>query len=341
MKKLILFGMALLLSFGFANAQLQSKGAHDDFASATEYSGITWSVNGGSTSQLSLTRAAGSMTIASTSGSNLYPFFEVDFGTTVDLKTNLAANITVTVQNTSSQLLFMDIKLLDTNNVQSEFEPNISDLAGTTWSDPQRIALNGFTLAGGQTKTITIDLSSVAANIGGLSGYDAGGAAGFYDCTGPSDCPQTAHLIDASVIKAVLFRVNFGNNNIDLSEGDGNYATETFISGASITRFVGSFKFTDFKIGTVTAATAVKNSMIDKTLSVYPTPASDVLNVSFDAAEGGNVSLSDVFGNTVLTASANAGVNKLVMNTAGLSTGIYLLNIVTEGGTVARKVIIN
>jgi hypothetical protein len=352
MKKLILSGTALLLSLCFAKAQgWETTGMHDTFDSVGFYKngpnleGVVWFSGDPS---LTLGRLGdGKMTVAAVSagGAGNYPLFGVncndanDNGTGTPFTMDLSsyADIKIDVKNVSSQLLFMDIKLVDINDVQSEFEPNVDDVVSTlTWADPNRKALNGFTLAANQRKTITIDLSSKAGKVGGLSGSDLGGPAGYYDCTGPSDCPQTAYLIDITKIKAILFRVNFGNNNIDLSEGDGVPTTETFISGGSIVPYTGTIEVYDFKIGTTTLATT--NAAIDRSLMVYPNPAKEQLNISFDAAEGANVTLSNVVGNKVYSTSTTAGSSNISVNTSELPSGMYILNVATENGSVARKV---
>jgi hypothetical protein len=52
------------------------------------------------------------------------------------------------------------------------------------------------------------------------------------------------------------------------------------------------------------------------------------------------VSLKDIIGNTVYTTSVGAGDNKISVPTAGLQSGMYILNIATDNGVVARKVTI-
>lgn len=358
MKKLILSGTALLLSLGFSFAQgWVTTGAHDDFINTTVYKngpnleGVVWWADG----VFAISRPGdGAMTVTATNaggtdnglttGIASYPLIGVNFndandngtGTafTVDLTTG--ANIQLDIENThASKLLYMSITLEDINNVQSKIEPNISDLAGTTWADAQRKALNGFTVPATERKTITIDLSSVPGSVGGLTG-------GAYTCSGPSDCPVTTYSIDITKIKGVLFTVNFGKDNIDLSEGDGDHTIETFIPAAdcAAATFTGDIKFHDFKIGSTIVANGVNEAVIAGSLNVYPNPANDALTVSFDAATGADVTLSDITGFNVYSSSTNSGSNNITVNTSGLASGMYILNVATETGRVARKVTI-
>jgi len=367
MKKLILLGSAFLFTLGFATAQSGwgTKGAHDDFASTTQYSngpngeGLYW-FETTSASTLKLTRTAGSMDVAVTnagachSGASCYPLFGVQFGTdnsnnpyTIDLSSG--ADITLNVENTGSQLVYVSIQLKDVNDVIAEFEPNVSDVTPTTTYDDNtgtpnfyyhRKALNGFTLAAGATKTITIDLSSVPGAIGGLTAFDVDGSGTPNNCDGvhPATCPETAYKIDASKIKDILFMVNFGDADINLSEGDGNPVSDKFIAGTDITAFSGTIKVYDFKVGDVSSIVAgVKDAVVDNSLSVYPNPADESLTVSFKALTGANVSICDITGNKLMSTTASAGDNNVTLNTSGLVSGMYILNIETENGVVARK----
>jgi hypothetical protein len=350
MKKLILFEIALLFSLSFATAQgWQNNGAYDDFAQTDFYKngpnqeGIVWFADG----VFSLNRPGnGTLTVTATNagGSGNYPLFGVNFNDSnddgtgtpfvVDLSGGMA-DVQIDIENTSSQLLFIDVKLVDINNIQSEIEPNVSDITpASTWAEVnKRKALNGFTLAAGQRKTIRIDLSSVPENLGGLTPVS------YANCgTGPYYCPTTSYQIDPSQIKAVLFRVNFGSDNIELSEGDGDHTVQTFISGSSIIPFNGNIVIREFKVGAPVTVAGISKAMIDRSLSIYPNPADHVLTVSFETNEVAEISLTDIAGSTVMTTSAGAGSNKISMNTSELPSGIYILNITTGNGVIARKV---
>jgi len=360
MKKVILCGTALLFSLGFMKAQgWQTAGAHDDFATTTPYAngpngeGISWFETTSATA-LVITRPGtgdGFMNIAATNagGAGNYPVFGANFNndgagvpTSYVVDLHSGADIKVDIENVSSQLLFMQITLEDINGVKSDYEPNVADVLTTTaYGDNSgtpnyyyyRKALNGFTIAAGVRKSITIDLSSVPGAVGGLTTVSYAGCA-----TGPYYCPTTAYSIDATKIKTVIFTVNFGSSDINLSEGDGNPIADTFISGATINAYTGTIKLHDFKIGTVT--TGVNEALIGSSLSIYPNPAKDALTVSFDANSGANVTLSDIAGMPVFSTIANIGSNKINVNTSNLPSGMYILNVATENGKVARKVTI-
>jgi hypothetical protein len=370
MKKLLLCGSALL-TLGAANAQAPSPGwfstgAYDDFTDTTIYvngpnnEGAYWweNTNAGA---LKLSRKNGAMVVTATaaggctSGVACYPLFGLNFGTvnslpvTVDLSS--LADIVVDVENMVNVPTYIGIVLEDANGIQAKIEPNVSDvLVGTTWSDAaplQRKSLNGFSfgdftdpgVSANVRKTIKIDLSSVSGKVGGLSAGDAD-----WVCSKPYDCPTTAYSIDATKITNILFMVHFGKSNIFISEGTANTATDykddTFIEGTNITPYTGSIKFHEFKLGTAPFNVGIKEAVTNNSLKVYPNPANDVLNVSFNATSLATVTLTDIFGRTVYTSSVASGANNIVMNTSDLSTGMYILNVASENGSVSSKVTI-
>lgn len=362
MKNLLLSGSALLLSLGMANAQgISATGAHDDFATTDIYvkdtgAGVYWWENSGATA-LTITRAGdGAMVVAATNAggckvAGCYPLFGLDFGKTnaglpneapVTLDLSAGADITFDIENTVNKFTYIGIVLEDINGVQAKYEPNVSDVVSTTYDNTtDRKGLLGFTF-GDPTdptvnakvrKTITVDLSSVSGKVGGLT-------AGIYDgCAQPANCPVTTYSIDASKIKTVLFMVNFGKDNIFLTEG-ANYKEDTFVDGAAITPYTGTFKIYDFKIGTNTPV-GVNEALVGGSLKVYPNPAKDVLNVSFEAVGGANVSLADIYGRTVYTTYAGAGTSNITVNTSDLARGMYILNVASKNGRVVSKVRVN
>ncbi len=79
------------------------------------------------------------------------------------------------------------------------------------------------------------------------------------------------------------------------------------------------------------------------TIAVYPNPASSVLtlDVTFDAAQSGNVLITDATGKTVFqTAFENvSGINKQ-LDVTGFAKGLYMLKVATENGVSVHKVIV-
>jgi hypothetical protein len=73
-------------------------------------------------------------------------------------------------------------------------------------------------------------------------------------------------------------------------------------------------------------------------LNVYPNPASDVINVTVNKAVDATISIVDVTGKVVKTSSLNGLAT--TVNTAGLTNGVYYVNITDGVSTSTQKVVI-
>lgn len=82
------------------------------------------------------------------------------------------------------------------------------------------------------------------------------------------------------------------------------------------------------------------NDVVVNGLNVYPNPATDVLNVNFDATTASTVELTDLTGKVVSTQNAIAGSNTLSFTTASINAGVYFVNIKNANGNTTQKVII-
>lgn len=82
------------------------------------------------------------------------------------------------------------------------------------------------------------------------------------------------------------------------------------------------------------------NEVVATGLNVYPNPATDVLNVKFDATSATTVELTDLTGKVVATQTAVAGANSLSFATANVNAGVYFVNISNANGNTAQKVVI-
>ncbi len=75
-------------------------------------------------------------------------------------------------------------------------------------------------------------------------------------------------------------------------------------------------------------------------LSIFPNPATDVLNVSFDATSVTNLELVDITGKVVVSELAQSGSVTTSFSTAKLNSGIYFVNIKNESGSTTQKVLV-
>lgn len=92
--------------------------------------------------------------------------------------------------------------------------------------------------------------------------------------------------------------------------------------------------------GDATDPNVSSNEVVVTALNVYPNPATDQLNVVFDATSASTVELTDLTGKVVSSQSANAGANTISFNVANVNAGVYFVNIKNAAGNSAQKVII-
>jgi hypothetical protein len=87
------------------------------------------------------------------------------------------------------------------------------------------------------------------------------------------------------------------------------------------------------------AAVSSNEVISSSDVSVFPNPASDVLNVTVNLDEVANVELVDLTGKVVATQTvSNQGT--ATFNTANLSSGLYIVSIQTANGVVTQKVLV-
>ena len=80
------------------------------------------------------------------------------------------------------------------------------------------------------------------------------------------------------------------------------------------------------------------NELIDQTTEIYPNPANNVLNIVSNAAGINTVSIYNLNGQKVLRTAVNA--NQIRLNTSGLSSGIYIVDVKSNNSSIKRKLII-
>jgi hypothetical protein len=90
------------------------------------------------------------------------------------------------------------------------------------------------------------------------------------------------------------------------------------------------------------STTSINELVNSASVEVYPNPASNAINVSFDAVKSGvaELSITNIIGQQVaggMRTSLNTGSNFHTLDIANLSKGIYILNIKTGNGSLQRK----
>ena len=89
------------------------------------------------------------------------------------------------------------------------------------------------------------------------------------------------------------------------------------------------------------ATTGIEANSAFSQFSVFPNPAKDLVNVSFDLNAAGNVvvNLIDLTGKTVSSVStkADAGAFNQSIDTQSLANGLYILNVTANGNSANTK----
>lgn len=333
MKKTLLSSIAIA-AFSVANAQsfVNATGFNEEFSSAdkTEDAGsdreIFW-YGCGITAQptdadcnsadYDLTRSGnGKLSVATTkpvAAGNWAPmgFSLVNAGKdqTVDISSNNTVSVSYT--NTSSSTVEVYWLFASSSDNGTTLKLSSADGTGASW---------GGVVAAGATKTLDFDLSSGTRTSWELD--EAGCAAKGGVGGGAAKCIWD----DGFDVKNLY--------SIDITiTGEATAASSwapAALSGETV-------EFDYIKGGTQDNSS---NEVVASALNVYPNPASDVLNVKFDATAATTVELTDLTGKVVATQQAQAGAVNATFATATVNAGVYFVNVKNANGSTTQKVVI-
>lgn len=94
----------------------------------------------------------------------------------------------------------------------------------------------------------------------------------------------------------------------------------------------------------ITASVGITNNIVKKLeISVYPVPFNDRLNIVFNSKKSGNINLNviDVTGRSLMMKqiSVGSGNNTIELNTSDFHSGIYILNIESDGKVFYKQLV--
>ena len=92
------------------------------------------------------------------------------------------------------------------------------------------------------------------------------------------------------------------------------------------------------KIGVSNTTTSIVKNIQNSSITVFPNPAKDILNIALSEEMNGTLSLYDIQGSMVLTQSVDGKQSQL--STASLQNGIYVLTVVSENSSYVSRVVI-
>jgi hypothetical protein len=132
------------------------------------------------------------------------------------------------------------------------------------------------------------------------------------------------------------------------SLGDGGASNDLVVGTAGVSEAQTSFYLDEAGTWFYTTSTPMVRMNFDPSasinevenafgLNVYPNPASDVINVTLNKEVTATVNVVDVTGKVVKTSTINGTTTSI--NTAGLSSGVYYVNI-TDGTSVSTEKVV-
>ena len=333
MKKTLLSSLAIA-AFGVVNAQsyVNANGFNEEFSSAdkTEDAAsdreIFWYGCGVTTestdpdcnsADYALTRSGdGNLTVATTkpdAAGNWSPLgFSLvngDKDQTVDISST--GEVKVKYTNTSSSTVEVYWLFASSGDRGATLNISNADATGTSW---------GGVVAAGDTKELTMDLSSATRTSWELdeSGCAAKGGVGG----GAAKCIWDDGL-DVTNMYSVDITVT-GEATAASSWAPAALSGETVVF--------------EYIMGGADQESA--SEVVAAGLNVYPNPATDVLNVNFDATSATTVELVDLTGKVVETSVSEAGSVTTQFATTNINAGVYFVNVKNLNGSTTSKVVI-
>lgn len=248
---------------------------------------------------------------------------------------------TVFSVNTEVTLESIDFDLANLGNgIAAELVVEVYQLGGSALVSSKTIALESlpFTLWDQVVYTVDLDfalspgqyeLSVTPSNVGVLVSQYATGTDHDYDNFQETGIASLDGMLDPTSVTSrgwgIFKNSYYGGYNWTFSTG----------GGASVS--CGRVPVTvthDCTTGIV--------ELNDKTINIFPNPASDVINVSFDlGSNSGLVELFNSFGQVVATQQLNSGVgNNIQIQTGDLEAGLYFVKVTSGESFYSASVLV-
>lgn len=156
---------------------------------------------------------------------------------------------------------------------------------------------------------------------------------------------DSSHSVRIKVSATNVVEFVFENINLD-HDGHGNIllkvkTKDNLADGDQVTNKADIFFDYNYPIETNVARTTfqslgINENTIDNSVSIYPNPANDIVNVkSKDVIQ--SIQLFDIQGRLLLTRVS--GETKEWIDLTSRSAGIYFIKVITEKGTKAERII--
>ena len=100
---------------------------------------------------------------------------------------------------------------------------------------------------------------------------------------------------------------------------------------------------TSSAIRPVTCITDIEDYAADHEISIYPNPASSIVNINLGTVEYGKditIDIFDMLGRKVSTQTRNSSEGSIELNVGSYSEGLYFIKMNIDGHSVTEKVLI-
>ncbi len=145
-------------------------------------------------------------------------------------------------------------------------------------------------------------------------------------------CYDQLDIYDGPSVSSPLIGSYCNDNPPTVITGTGNAITLNFISDGSVTK-------QGFEIHwACNTSVQINDANTKKDISIYPNPVSDILYVNAFNNNIEKIEINDILGKIIYH---KTGISESVeINTAGISPGIYTINIYTDKSVISKKIIV-
>ena len=308
MKKLLLSASALMLALG-ATAQLNAAGDGYtmDNTAATSQCNLNGAPNNGGI------MAAGPTLTASASVNSL-------LATTGPMTLVSEASIAP-----GSHATWFGLPAISGSGASAQCSNLYDQTVGIDMSSASKITVTGEADAAGAV--LEIFIGSDGQWFPATSTYNVGDAAGssiLAPVTFAAANVEETVTIDLSTIDATVWAAWAGKSKIQ------SVGFRSATGGAT-------FKVKSVKFGTEAGGSSAAE-VKSESVSVYPNPATDIVNVNVGTAANATVELTDVTGKVVASVSGVSG--STAINTAAVPAGLYVVSVTSANGVTTSKVVV-
>lgn len=264
----------------------------------------------------------------------------------------------------------VDRVLLDASVSQSAFQQYYNDRVnlGVPANIGATVSGTGSSVTIDASATFYTPVSSANFRLGvvivenGVTGTTSGYAQANYYSGGTTamggyeslpDPVPAAQMVYDHVGRALLGGYSGQAGSVPATITDGTVANYSFNYTVPSTSTRANMKavvmLLDLTTGEIVNATEVSiaeagiDNIDEISLEVYPNPASDIVNVSFEAEGDYTITITDLAGREVATQSLSnlTGSQKIAVPTNDLNSGNYIISVATAGASYSQVLVIN